>query len=897
VGGRCALGAGIGSGAGTAEVARSGGVAAAGAGVVGGPSGDAGGKGGIVAERGRGDGSAGRIPKLAGSGALLGAETVGPASGATSLGARLGASGGPPALATPWPSPAELAARAAGAPGAPVGAVAGRGDGNGDGGNGDGDGGDGVASSGALRAPIAGMPITVFAGGRGPVGAGVPLAVDERGSGAAGGAAAAWGGAASGAGPAPVAGRGEGGAPGVVLSRGGTALGPVAVADEVASDVGEPLPAGVAALPLGSAEVAEGGLAGSDVSLLGSSATAAPAGHYPPKALNATRRRCVDRCDAAPPTEPGSAAWETRYNAHMAYLWLRSGHSGQRVITALILSIFVAAQAACGDESGVLVQVRRDPSSTPATIDTLKFVIGLDDGSGTFMMEPNRAITSIDVTGRDLDADPYQLLLHNGSGRGGARVTVAVFAYQAGQQVGFAGFAEPQAFQAGQVLMRELTLAGEPDVEVTDTGCVRWAAGPADVVITVANDEDCDNDDAAVDCNDKNPAIGPSQTEICDNDIDDNCKDGPDEVTNVDGDAFTNCMMDCDDNDKDTYPGAPEKCDKKDNDCNKRCDDANLDKDNDNYNTCGEKIRGDGSCVAAVVDCNDDNQSINPAAMETCDGQDNDCNQVCDDAAVTDPDGDGFTACGTVPGRCMDPLSGLIDCMNDRKDVHPFADEICDGFDTDCDGSRLDHAPCYGAPAASGECRVGARECDDDNSDGSAGWKGACEVADGDPPAPPVLCSAYGTCDAMMSPNPFACASAKVANGKIQCSLLYTGLNTLCPERNVALPVSPNATGCLWAIVGGQDQEHYKVGLATSGGSPQPVVDTCAAFFGVIQAKDLFLQPDQVFLAFTSDQLKQTQTLSLTRLEITPMNVAACPPSPGLVCTVVSPPFSTMTGP
>jgi len=64
---------------------------------------------------------------------------------------------------------------------------------------------------------------------------------------------------------------------------------------------------------------------------------------------------------------------------------------------------------------------------------------------------------------------------------------------------------------------------------------------------------------------------GYSETDNCDNDLDDNC-DGqvnegcPGVAIDADGDTFAN-DVDCDDNDPDTYPGAPSQCLGKDNDC------------------------------------------------------------------------------------------------------------------------------------------------------------------------------------------------------------------------------------------------------------------------------------------------------------------------------------------
>lgn len=92
----------------------------------------------------------------------------------------------------------------------------------------------------------------------------------------------------------------------------------------------------------------------------------------------------------------------------------------------------------------------------------------------------------------------------------------------------------------------------------------------------------------STDCNDLNAAVNPDATEVCDG-IDNDCDGQTDEgvqttfYADVDGDGFGNPLVtteactaptgfvanntDCDDNDSNTYPGAPELCDGKDNNC------------------------------------------------------------------------------------------------------------------------------------------------------------------------------------------------------------------------------------------------------------------------------------------------------------------------------------------
>ena len=96
--------------------------------------------------------------------------------------------------------------------------------------------------------------------------------------------------------------------------------------------------------------------------------------------------------------------------------------------------------------------------------------------------------------------------------------------------------------------------------------------------------------------------------------------------------------------------------------------------------------------VANNTDCNDNNASINPAAMEICDGVDNNCNMMIDDGLTfvtyyTDADNDGY---GTGAGQslCANPGAGFAtqagDCNDADDQINPGASEVCDGVDNNC---------------------------------------------------------------------------------------------------------------------------------------------------------------------------------------------------------------------
>lgn len=106
----------------------------------------------------------------------------------------------------------------------------------------------------------------------------------------------------------------------------------------------------------------------------------------------------------------------------------------------------------------------------------------------------------------------------------------------------------------------------------------------------------------------------------------------------------------------------------------------------------------DGMAALAYggTDCDDTDPLVNPVASEVCDGVDNDCNGLVDDAPrdpltwFLDGDGDGFGDDGRTAEGCEAPAAHVGvggDCDDNRVEVNPAEEEVCDdGLDNDCSG-------------------------------------------------------------------------------------------------------------------------------------------------------------------------------------------------------------------
>jgi len=249
-------------------------------------------------------------------------------------------------------------------------------------------------------------------------------------------------------------------------------------------------------------------------------------------------------------------------------------------------------------------------------------------------------------------------------------------------------------------------------------------------------DADGDGATSDVDCDDDNVTVFPDAPELCDaldndcdGEIDEEAVDATTWFADADedgfGDAedtvvacappagFVGVSGDCDAGDGDIFPGAPESCDSIDSDCDGDLADPDSidattcypDEDDDTYGNDALPVQACSAPTNHVPrggDCDDGDERVSPEAEEICNGRDDDCDTLVDDADdsldlstrtefFADADSDTYgdpavstAACDAPPNTVPDDT----DCDDTDADVNPAAVDVPqDTVDQDCDGA------------------------------------------------------------------------------------------------------------------------------------------------------------------------------------------------------------------